>query len=71
MGLVAPAIAAPPDWSDFKDSTGNIYVGATTVNGGIQIDLGNTSIKKSVKANLVWAGILSGWATLGGDRPGG
>lgn len=51
VGLVAPAIAAPPGWSDFKDSTGNIYVGATTVNGEIQIDLGNTSIKKSVKAN--------------------
>ena len=51
MGLVAPAIAAPPGWSDFKDSTGNIYVSATTVNGEIQIDLGNTSIQKSVKAN--------------------
>ena len=51
VGLVAAAIAAPPGWSDFKDSTGNIYVGATTVNGEIQIDLGNTSIKKSVKAN--------------------
>ena len=50
-GLAAPAIAAPPGWSDFKDSTGNIYVGATSASGEIQLNLGNTSIKKSVKAN--------------------
>ena len=51
MGLAAPAIAAPPGWSDFKDTTGNIYVGATTASGEIQLDLGNTAIKKGVKAN--------------------
>ena len=50
-GLAAPAIAAPPGWSDFKDATGNIYVGATSASGEIQLNLGNTSIKKSVKAN--------------------
>jgi hypothetical protein len=51
VGLAAPAIAAPPGWADFKDTAGNIYVGATTPNGEIQIEMGNTSIKKSVKAN--------------------
>jgi hypothetical protein len=51
LSLTAPAIAAPPGWSDFKDSAGNVYVGATAPNGEIQIEMGNTSIKKSVKAN--------------------
>ena len=63
VGLAAPAIAAPPGWSDFKDSTGNIYVGATTPSGEIQLDLGNTSIKKSVKANQCGLARVSNSAT--------
>ena len=62
-GLAAPVFAAPPGWTDHKDSAGNVYLGGTAPNGEIVLNLGNMSIKKSVRANQCGLAVIRTSAT--------